>query len=59
MWDHIPEPARSALFDSFSAKLLTGEIGRPEEVAEAYLFSMKGTYTTGAVLVCDGGGMLM
>jgi NAD(P)-dependent dehydrogenase (short-subunit alcohol dehydrogenase family) len=33
-------------------------ISRPEEVAEAYLYAMKGTYTTGQVIKVDGGGEL-
>lgn len=31
----------------------------PAEVAEAYLYLMRGGYTTGQVLVVDGGGMLV
>jgi NAD(P)-dependent dehydrogenase (short-subunit alcohol dehydrogenase family) len=30
-------------------------IGEPEEVAEAYLYLMRGGYTTGQVLYVDGG----
>ena len=30
-------------------------IGEPEEVAEAYLDAMRGGYTTGQVLLVDGG----
>jgi NAD(P)-dependent dehydrogenase (short-subunit alcohol dehydrogenase family) len=33
-------------------------IGEPDEVAEAYLYLMKGGYTTGQVLQVDGGSML-
>jgi NAD(P)-dependent dehydrogenase (short-subunit alcohol dehydrogenase family) len=33
-------------------------IARPDEVAEAYLYLMKGGYTTGQILQVDGGGAL-
>ncbi len=33
--------------------------GDPDEVAQAYLYLMKGGYTTGQVIVVDGGRMLM
>jgi NAD(P)-dependent dehydrogenase (short-subunit alcohol dehydrogenase family) len=39
--------------------LLIRRMGEPEEVAEAYLYLMKGTYTTGQVLVVDGGRSLV
>ncbi|CAE6351219.1 unnamed protein product [Rhizoctonia solani] len=35
-----------------------GHIGKPEELAEAYLFAMKCTYLTGQVLVVDGGASI-
>lgn len=28
----------------------------PEEAAQAYLYLMRGTYTTGQVILVDGGG---
>lgn len=31
---------------------------QPAEVAEAYLYLMRGTYTTGQVMIVDGGGLL-
>jgi NAD(P)-dependent dehydrogenase (short-subunit alcohol dehydrogenase family) len=33
--------------------------GQPAEVAEAYLYLMRGTYTTGQVLRVDGGYTLI
>jgi NAD(P)-dependent dehydrogenase (short-subunit alcohol dehydrogenase family) len=34
---------------------LVKRIGEPAEVAEAYLYLMRGGYTTGQVLIVDGG----
>ncbi|KAB8071464.1 hypothetical protein BDV29DRAFT_179240 [Aspergillus leporis] len=37
---------------------LTGEIGRPEDVAEAYLYLMKDRFVTGALVHSHGGRLL-
>ncbi|PVH94001.1 NAD(P)-binding protein [Periconia macrospinosa] len=42
----------------FRQVTLTGTVGTPEEVAEAYLYCMRSTYTTGTVIVADGGRLL-
>ena len=31
----------------------------PAEAAQAYLYLMRGSYTTGQVIIVDGGGMLV
>ena len=38
---------------------LIARIGEPAEVAEAYLYLMRGTYTSGQVLLVDGGGPML
>jgi NAD(P)-dependent dehydrogenase (short-subunit alcohol dehydrogenase family) len=40
------------------ADQLVPRIARPDEVAQAYLYLMKCTYTTGQALRVDGGGSL-
>ena len=59
LWRDIPEADREALFASVGAKLPTGRVGEPGEVADAYLFLMQAGFTTGHVLVADGGGLLV
>lgn len=41
LWDGIPEEHRQAMFKEFEKKILTGHIGQPEEVAEAFLYTMR------------------
>ncbi|MEU2281577.1 hypothetical protein ABZ614_06320 [Streptomyces sp. NPDC013178] len=36
-----------------------GRVGEPRDVAEAYLYLMRGGYSTGSVVVTDGGGLLV
>lgn len=53
----LPDTLRQAEEARFQRQPLP-RIGEPGEVAEAYLYLMKAGYTTGQVLVVDGGGVL-
>ncbi|KAK1777690.1 hypothetical protein QBC45DRAFT_416206 [Copromyces sp. CBS 386.78] len=68
-----PGAVRTELFDSFTEKgeqlqrvlegfkkrTLTGTVGWPEDVAEAYLYFMRDRFITGRVLATDGGRILV
>ena len=53
----LPDNLREAEEARFKSQPLP-RIGEPAEVAEAYLYLMKGTYTTGQILMVDGGSVL-
>jgi NAD(P)-dependent dehydrogenase (short-subunit alcohol dehydrogenase family) len=55
VWNSIPEAGREAAFQQATARQPLPRIGEPAEVAEAYLYLMRGGYTTGQVLIVDGG----
>lgn len=57
IWDRFPEHLREAEFARIRRQLLP-RIGEAEEVAEAYLYLMRGGYTTGQVLCVEGGSAL-
>ncbi|MCJ1266053.1 hypothetical protein MMC22_005935 [Lobaria immixta] len=57
-WDLFPKEYVEKLLGSVQEKTLGGEIGRPEDVAEAYLYLMKDRFITGKVIRSDGGGLL-
>lgn len=59
LWGNMPEVDREALFADVGSKLLTGRVGEAQEVAEAYLYLIRGNYTTGQVIVVDGGSVLV
>ncbi|KAJ9119335.1 hypothetical protein QFC24_005806 [Naganishia onofrii] len=42
LWDPLPAHVKTGLMKSFEEKLLTGQVGQAEEVAEGYLYLMKG-----------------
>lgn len=57
-WDHLSAAERKALLDATAARLPVRRIGRPEDIAAAILAAMTNTFTTGAVLMVDGGGQI-
>ena len=52
-------PDAAEQFRAIIDPLPLSRIGKPEEVAEAYLYAMKGGYTTGQVMLVDGGRFLV
>lgn len=55
----MSEPDREAFFSQVGSKLLTGRVGDPKDLAEAYLYLMRGSFTTGQIIVIDGGSVLV
>lgn len=58
-WNGYSSEAKAAAFQSFSAMIPAGRVGKPDEVARAVQHFVENGYVTGAVLVCDGGLRLM
>ena len=56
-WDDVP-PAFRKVQEARLAKQLLPRAGEPAEAAEAYLYLMRGTYTTGQMLRVEGGWTL-
>ncbi|MDX8355031.1 SDR family oxidoreductase [Cognatiyoonia sp. IB215182] len=54
----MPEDARKTMYEATGESLPVGRVGTVEEAAEATLFVMSNTYTTGLVLDIDGGHMI-
>ncbi|KEY73181.1 hypothetical protein S7711_04147 [Stachybotrys chartarum IBT 7711] len=55
-FDHIPH--RQEFEEQSRRDVLTGRLGKPEEVAEAYIYLMKDSFATGTTLVTDGGALI-
>ena len=47
-----------AILDVWGKKSLSGEVGKPEDVAEAYLYCMRDGFVTGQVIKSEGGYLL-
>jgi NAD(P)-dependent dehydrogenase (short-subunit alcohol dehydrogenase family) len=59
VWAGVPEDQRKERFTKMTERLPLPRIGMPDEVAEAYLYLMRGSYSTGQVLIVDGGMALV
>jgi NAD(P)-dependent dehydrogenase (short-subunit alcohol dehydrogenase family) len=59
LWANMKEANRETLFRQTGEKLPVGHVGKAEEIAETYLYLMQQTYSTGQVLIVDGGGALV
>ena len=55
VWDRIPEDQRQEQIRSMTQRQPLSRAADPSEVAEAYLYLMRGTFSTGQVLMVDGG----
>lgn len=58
IWDRIPEDRREAVITGMTKHLLVPRVGTTSEAAEAYLYLLRGSYTTGQVLYVEGGAAL-
>ena len=62
IWDDMPgmtAERKRELFASMAARLPSGRIGQPEDIADAVVFLMKNQFSTGVVLDVDGGHRLV
>lgn len=59
LWGDIPADRIDSVVEKFKKQSLTDTVGTPEECAEAYLYCMRDSFTTGTVLPCDGGRLIV
>ncbi|EPE04612.1 short chain dehydrogenase [Ophiostoma piceae UAMH 11346] len=59
LWNIMPQEQKEGYFAAVSKKLLAGSIGRPEDVAEAYLWLLKDRFATGTFAASNGGALLV
>lgn len=59
MWQGVPEERRRTFFATVSEQLSVGRIGSLRDMADAALFLMQNSFTTGTVLHVDGGHRLV
>jgi len=57
-YDKLPEDKRETMYAETGRSLPVGRVGIVEEVADAVLYLMHNTYTTGIVMDVDGGHMV-
>lgn len=57
-FDRIPDEQKDTVLENFSNDTLVKRVGQPDEVAEAYLYTMKDRFCTGSSIISDGGRMV-
>ena len=59
LWGYMSDEAKEAFRRETEEKMLTGAMGRVEDVAEAYLWLIKDGNATGTVAGTDSGALLV
>ncbi len=58
-WNDIEEKERAESFARIAKTLLVGRIASAEDIAHTYLYAMTNRYTTGSVILVEGGALLV
>jgi NAD(P)-dependent dehydrogenase (short-subunit alcohol dehydrogenase family) len=59
LWQSMSAPERERLYESVGKSLPVGRVGEAHDVAQAYLFLMQEGFSTGQIVVVDGGTVLV
>ena len=59
LWSDMIEADRAAMYRDIGQKLPVGRVGEADDLAQAYLYLMREGYSTGQVIVVDGGAVLV
>ncbi|MCU1226385.1 MAG: short-chain dehydrogenase/reductase [Edaphobacter sp.] len=58
LWSGMDEAARDAMYAQLAGTLPLGRVGEADDIAEAYLYLMKSDFSTGQIIVVDGGAVI-
>ena len=59
LWNDMAEPAREVMYADAARRLPVGRVGEADDLAHAYLYLMREGFSTGQVIVVDGGAVLV
>ena len=59
LWSGMAESARETMYRDAAQRLPVGRVGETDDLAETYIYLMREGFSTGQVLVVDGGGILV
>ena len=59
LWSGMAETARETMYRDAALRLPVGRVGEADDLAETYLYLMREGFSTGQVLVVDGGAVLV
>lgn len=58
LWDGLEKKQMEMFMEHAKGRTTTGDIGRPEDVAESYLYVMRDSNVSGSVIDTNGGALL-
>ncbi|MGA7489638.1 MAG: SDR family oxidoreductase [Xanthobacteraceae bacterium] len=59
LWGGMAESDRAAMYRDVAQRLPVGRVGEADDLAQAYLYLMREGFSTGQVIVVDGGAVLV
>jgi NAD(P)-dependent dehydrogenase (short-subunit alcohol dehydrogenase family) len=59
LWQNMQESERESMYESLGSKLPVGRVGEARDLAQAYLYLMQEGFSTGQIVVVDGGTVLV
>jgi NAD(P)-dependent dehydrogenase (short-subunit alcohol dehydrogenase family) len=59
LWSGMAESARETMYRDAAQRLPVGRVGEADDLAETYIYLMREGFSTGQVLVVDGGAVLV
>ena len=59
LWSGMAESARETMYRDVAQRLPVGRVGEADDLAETYLYLMREGFSTGQMLVVDGGAVLV
>jgi NAD(P)-dependent dehydrogenase (short-subunit alcohol dehydrogenase family) len=59
IYSGMPDEQRKAMFNGIAQQLPVGRIGQPKDIAESYVYLAKNGFTSGSVVLIDGGARLV
>jgi NAD(P)-dependent dehydrogenase (short-subunit alcohol dehydrogenase family) len=59
MYEGMPEEQRQGMFTGIGQQLPVGRVAKPEDIAQSYVYLAKNGFTTGSVVLIDGGAHLV
>jgi NAD(P)-dependent dehydrogenase (short-subunit alcohol dehydrogenase family) len=58
LWSNVPRSERKEMFANAARQLPVGRVGEAEDLAETYLYLMRQAFSTGAMILVEGGGVI-
>jgi NAD(P)-dependent dehydrogenase (short-subunit alcohol dehydrogenase family) len=59
LWSNMTEPDRVRMYRDASQRLPVGRIGETDDLVQTYVYLMREAFSTGQVVVVDGGAVLV